>query len=101
MAVENKIPAAWVNEDYERQAAAAALLTPLDGTLAAALTVAATTVERPTQRTVVFGSGHLFGGKDLNPAQEKLLVHTVNWLTGREDRLPRPSCPRGSTRGWR
>lgn len=93
VAVENKIPAAWVNEDYERQEAAAALLTPFDGTLAAGLTVAANTVERPTQRTVVFGSGHLFGGKDLPPAQEKLLLHSVNWLTGREDRLPRAELP--------
>jgi hypothetical protein len=89
VAVEGKVPAAWVNEDYERQQAVAALLLPHDGTLAAGLTVAAERLERPTQRTVVFGSGHLFSGPELEPAREKLLLHTVNWLTAREDRLPR------------
>ena len=70
-----------MNEDYDRQEAAAALFTPLDNTLAAGLTVAANKLDRPTQRTVVFGSGHLFSGKTLTPAQDKLLVHTANWLT--------------------
>ena len=92
VAIENKIPAAWVNLDYERQQGAAALLSPLDGVLAASLTVAADKVERPTQRTVVFGSGGVFTGKELNPAQEKLLFHSVNWLTGREDRLPKSAA---------
>jgi hypothetical protein len=88
VAVEGKVPAAWVNEDYERQEAAAALLSPVDGLFAAGLTVAAERLDRPAQRTVVFGSGHLFSGKQLSPPQEKLLVHTVNWLTSRPDRLP-------------
>lgn len=91
VAIENKIPAAWMNEDYQRQQAAASLLTPFDSTLAVGLTVAAKTVERPTQRTVVFGSGAMFTGKELSPAQERVLFHTVNWLTEREDRLPKPA----------
>jgi hypothetical protein len=98
VAIENKIPAAWVNQDYERQQFAAAVLSPLDGTLAAGLTVAANNLERPTQRTVVFGSGSAFVGKELTPAQEKLLFHTVNWLTNREDRLPKPAAD--DNPGW-
>ncbi|VTR92069.1 unnamed protein product [Gemmata massiliana] len=93
VAIENKIPASWVDEDYERQEAAAALLAPVDSMLAVGLSVAATKIERPTQRTVVFGSGHLFSGQELKPAQEKLLLHTVNWLTAREDRLPKSDQP--------
>lgn len=92
VAVENKLPAAWVNQDYERQQFAAAVLTPLDGVFAASLTVAAKDVERPTQRTVVFGSGGVFTGKELSPAQEKLLLQSVNWLTGRDDRLPKSAA---------
>ncbi|HEY1191170.1 MAG TPA: hypothetical protein VGE74_26280, partial [Gemmata sp.] len=93
VAVEGKIPAAWVNEDYEREQGAAALLAPLDGTFAACLSVAAEKLDRPNQRTVVFGSGHLFSGPRLEPPQEKLLLHSVNWLTGREDRLPKADVP--------
>lgn len=92
VAVENKLPAAWVNQDYERQQGAAAVLSPLDGVFATALTVAADKVERPTQRTVVFGSGGVFTGKELSPAQEKLLLQSVNWLTGRDDRLPKSAA---------
>lgn len=89
VAVEGKIPAAWVNEEYEREQGAAALLLPLDATRAAGLSVAAEQLDRPTQRTVVFGSGHLFSGPRLEPPQERLLLHSVNWLTAREDRLPK------------
>lgn len=99
VAVQSKIPAAWVNEDYERQEEAAALLSPVDDLFAAGLTVAAEKLDRPVQRTVVFGSGHLFSGKELSPPQEKLLVHTVNWLTGRADRLPAPATDK--TPEWR
>ena len=49
--------------------------------------------ERPAQRLIVFGSGNLFAGAKLEPAQEKLLLHSANWLTGREDRLPRADQP--------
>ncbi|MBY0461128.1 MAG: hypothetical protein K2V38_27720, partial [Gemmataceae bacterium] len=93
VAVEGKIPAAWVKEEYAREQTAAAFLTPLDPTYAALLTAAAEKEDRPTQRTVVFGSGHLFSGPRLEPPQEKLLLHSVNWLTGREDRLPKADTP--------
>ena len=89
VAIENKIPAAWVKENYESEQAAAALLTPFDSTLAVGLTVAADKLERPTPRTVVFGSGTMFNASKLDPPEEKLLLHTVNWLTNREDRLPK------------
>jgi hypothetical protein len=93
VAIESKIPAAWVNEDYGREQAASVLLMPLDSILATGVTVAANKLDRPTQRLVVFGSGNIFSGAKLEPAQEKLLLHSVNWLTGREDRLPRTDAP--------
>jgi hypothetical protein len=68
-------------------------LLPIDHVLAAGLTVAARQLHRPTGRLIVFGSGNLFAGAKLEPAQEKLLLHSVNWLTGREDRLPRAEEP--------
>ncbi len=89
VAVESPIPAAWVEDDYERHQAVAALLAPHDGLAAALLSAAAKQEKRPVQRTVVFGSGHLFTGGELKPAQERLLLHTANWLTGRGDRLPK------------
>ncbi|VTT98335.1 unnamed protein product [Gemmataceae bacterium] len=93
VAVESRVPAAWFDDGYDTGSAAAGVLLPLDGVLAAGLTAAATKLERPTQRLVVFGSGHLFTGAKLEPAQEKLLVHSVNWLTGRTDRLPHADLP--------
>ncbi len=92
VAVENKIPASWVYEDYESRQLAA-VLNPFDTAAALGLMQAAEHGDRPTQRTVVFGSGHVFGGPELKPAQEKLLLHTVNWLTAREDRLPKSELP--------
>lgn len=89
VAVESPIPVAWVKEDFDRQQAAAALFLPFDGLFTVGLTLAAERIERPTQRTIVIGSGTVFTGKELSPGQEKLLVHSVNWLTGRDDRLPR------------
>jgi hypothetical protein len=65
-----------------------AVLSPLDRGPAFGLAQAAEAGDRPRQRTVVFGSGHLFNGAKLEAPQEKLLLHTVNWLTGRTDRLP-------------
>ena len=88
VAVESPIPAAWLEDDYERQQALAALLTPRDGLSSALLSAAAKQEKRPLQRTVVFGSGNLFTGGELKPPQERLLLHTVNWLTARPDRLP-------------
>jgi hypothetical protein len=91
VAVESKVPAYWFDEAYTRYESGAAVLNPWSGPWAASLTAAAAQLDRPNQRLVVFGSGGVFGGKTLEPAQEKLLLHTVNWLTAREDRLPRQS----------
>ncbi len=89
VAVENKIPAWWVNEDYDREQAVAAMLMPYDSTLAVGLTVSADKLERPTRNaTIVIGSGTLFTTSKLDPPEEKLLMHSVNWLTHREDCLP-------------
>ncbi len=94
VAVEGKVPAAWFNEAYDQEAFVAALVAPLDGGVsAAALTAAAAKLDRPVGRLVVFGSGNLFTGPKLDPAREKLLLHSANWLTGRDDRLPRADEP--------
>lgn len=42
----------------------------------------------PNERLVVIGHGGAFVGSDLKPVQEKLLLHSVNWLLNRSDRLP-------------
>ena len=50
--------------------------------------------ERPGQaRVVVIGNGGAFGGKDLNPVQQKLLIDSVNWLLGRDDLLAQDHQP--------
>jgi len=93
VAIESTIPATWKDEEYGREEAVAAALLPVDGLLAAGLTAAASKLDTPRQRLIVFGSGNLFAGAKLEPAQEKLLLHSLNWLTGREDRLPRADHP--------
>lgn len=40
-------------------------------------------------RLAVIGQGGFFTGKELPAAQEKLFVQTLNWLLGRDERLPR------------
>lgn len=92
VAVESKLPVAVTYEDYEQRQIAAAL-NPFDNGAALALARTAELKERPMQRTVVFGSGHLFSGSQLDPPQEKLLLYSVNWLTAREDRLPKAEQP--------
>ena len=42
----------------------------------------------PAVRVVALGSGGLFTGKRLEPANETLLLHSVNWQLKRDDRLP-------------
>lgn len=39
-------------------------------------------------RLVVLGHGGIFTGPELKPVNEKLLLHSINWLLGRSDRLP-------------
>ncbi len=43
----------------------------------------------PTVRVAVFGHGGLIAGRALDPAHEKLIVHTLNWQLKRDDRLPK------------
>ncbi len=69
---------------------AAAFTMPFDGGLYAALVTAAERQqERPTVRVVAVGHGGMFTGNKLDPAQETLLLHTLNWQLRREDRLPK------------
>jgi hypothetical protein len=93
VAVESRIPAGWVDEEYGREELAAAALVPVDPLYSALVTAASTKLDRPKQRLIVFGSGNLFAGSKLDPAREKLVLHSVNWLTGRDDRLPRADLP--------
>ncbi|HTU20386.1 MAG TPA: hypothetical protein VMG10_20145 [Gemmataceae bacterium] len=47
--------------------------------------------KRARLRLAVIGQGGFFTGNDkqkLPGAEEKVLVHTINWLLGRDDRLP-------------
>ncbi|HTU90678.1 MAG TPA: hypothetical protein VMF69_11435 [Gemmataceae bacterium] len=50
----------------------------------------ASQADKPARvRLAVIGQGGFFAGKELPAAQEKLFVQTINWLLGRDDRLPR------------
>jgi hypothetical protein len=42
-----------------------------------------------TVRVVAIGHGHWFTGRELEPAQERLLLNSCNWLLGRDEELPR------------
>ena len=46
-----------------------------------------------TARVAAIGQGGFFTGKDLPPAQEVLMVNTINWLLGRDDYLPNADRP--------
>jgi hypothetical protein len=43
----------------------------------------------PTVRIAAVGQGGFFTGRVLPPAQETLMIDTINWLLGRDDYLPR------------
>jgi hypothetical protein len=43
----------------------------------------------PSVRVAVYGHGGLIAGRALDPAHEKLIVHTLNWQLKRDDRLPK------------
>jgi hypothetical protein len=50
----------------------------------------ASQADKPARvRLAVIGQGGFFAGPELPAAQEKLFVQTINWLLGRDDRLPR------------
>lgn len=102
VAIETKVPAEWFDDKLEAAQSAAGI-----GAAAGGLGLAATTLlmdaeafaapgtlaERPTVRIVAFGHGGMFVGKELSPAQEQLLLHTVNWQLHRDDLLPRDVEP--------
>jgi hypothetical protein len=96
VAIETKVPADWFDPESKDDAkglaanyALAAMALPFDGGLyAAGLALAAERVKRPIVRVVVLGHGGLFTGKQLPPAQETLLLHSLNWELKRDDRLP-------------
>lgn len=44
-------------------------------------------------RLAVIGSGEVFNGRALDPARERLLLVTANWLLGRDDYLPTDASP--------
>lgn len=46
-----------------------------------------------TVRVAAVGQGGFLTGKDLPPAQEVLMLETVNWLLGRDDYLPNADHP--------
>ena len=102
VAIESTLPVEWFDSGFTDYRKAAAAAIPLDaGLLAACLTARSALdadretkalvlqTQRPTGRLVVIGQGGVFGGKQLNPAHEQLLLHTTNWLLKRDDRLPR------------
>ena len=105
VAVEGAVPIEWIDERPGAVAAGAAVLActtpglPLGIAFAAAVDPAAYTnvipeKERPTLPTVrlaAFGHGGLFTGNTLDPATERLLLHTANWQLKRDDRLPKPA----------
>jgi len=48
---------------------------------------------RSRSRIAVIGQGGIFSGKTLEPATERLLLNTCNWLTSRDDRLTNTTQP--------
>ena len=81
VAVEGPLPTGWFDDEAGRQQTAIAVLP-------AAVMTKETTQSIPSSRVVVFGHGGIFVGSELKPAQDKLLLHSVNWLLNRADRLP-------------
>jgi hypothetical protein len=86
-------PAAHWSETYLAPHRVAALMAAGPGmphlSAGLAVHVASSRARGESSRLIVFGSGNMFTGPKLDPAREKLLLHSANWLTGREDRLPR------------
>jgi hypothetical protein len=80
VAIDGPLPTAWFDEEAAKREAVAAVL-PAAVAMREGKPI-------PSERMIVFGSGGIFTGPDLKPAQEKLLLHSVNWLLNRSDRLP-------------
>jgi hypothetical protein len=98
VSIETQVPAEWLEPKLAAAQAAAAVgggaFVP-GGAAGLALdpakygAVAANRPESPTVRVVAMGNGGLFVGKKLEPAQETLLLDTLNWQLKRDDRLPK------------
>jgi hypothetical protein len=85
VAVESQLPMSWYDPAHSPGLGGvvpAAALLHQDGRLTG-----------PTSRLVVLGSATMFTGSQLKPAQEKLLLHSANWLVNRPDRLPKADQP--------
>jgi hypothetical protein len=102
VAIESPPPVEWFDADFGGYKEVGSISTTIDGGILAACLTARSQVqpdrvtqkierqtERKPSRLAVIGQGGLFTGKQLNPAQEQLLLHTCNWLLNRDDRLPR------------
>lgn len=95
LAVEVPVPAEWLRTDgFADQQKVMGVLPVFDGGLGAALlTVAADAkTPRPRVRLVVVGHGGMFAGKRLDPANESLLLHAIDWQLKRADRLPKDAA---------
>jgi hypothetical protein len=80
VAVESRLPASWYDAKFNPA---------VGGVVPAAALPLGEGVDGPKTRLVVFGSATMFTGSQLKPAQEKLLLHSANWLVNRPDRLPK------------
>ncbi len=94
VAIDGPSPAHWSDDRLAPTRIAAMLVAGPQFQKLIAGALASAQSNRPkgtSSRLIVFGSGNLFSGPKLEPAQEKLLLHSANWLTGREDRMPQAS----------
>jgi hypothetical protein len=104
VAIEVPVPAEWKNPKLlapqTAMLAGAFAVSPFAGAAAATLDPAAfaKTKDAPTVRVSAIGHGGLFTGKQLDAAQEKLLLHSLNWQLRREDYLPQE---KPSSETWR
>jgi hypothetical protein len=103
VAVETTLPVQWYKPGYGAAAVAAivgdASIAPggVPSFFAAASLVApeslvtnASDLGKPKKiRIVAIGNGGWFAGPELKPAQEALTIYSLDWLLGRDDRLPR------------
>jgi hypothetical protein len=94
VAIEARVPSEW--KDVKNAGPLASAIIGGAGMtgpgLPMSLSLAALTPEDDKAKTVrlaVFGHGGLFVGNKLKPAQEALLLSTVNWQLKRDDALPK------------
>jgi hypothetical protein len=90
-ALEAKLPAAWYDARFDSASDYANAIQSLGGAAAGTTVIDAQSdrVSRPSVRVAALGHGGLFVGRSLSPAAESLLVSTLNWQLGRDDRLAR------------